>query len=266
MDGRLNVLQLVNEQNALHIPIRLDNVGMATPVAKADAERNTGVLLSGIIGKGYKGEVEILFDRHDLSVLFAEAGVTAKARTTGVITRDFILEQLNSRYGLYLEALDIEEPTIPLFEELETTHQIEIVVRDHSWNWTGRVVVETTYGNPLLETVVLVRVMPLLDHPTDLKILGKNRRYGYMSTFNFDFTGYKQDLQIDPKTGRWANFSRVLEIGAKAGMPSWNNNYVYDRATSQVADANPKFQRVLIQTYATGGVMGPIYFHYDLDW
>jgi len=267
MDGRLKVLQLVNEQNDLRIPVRLDNVEMATPMAKASGGvRNTGVVLSGIVGKGYKGEVEILFDRHDLSALFSGDGVAAKARTNGTINRDWLLSHLNNKYGLYLEPVDIQEPVIPEFDTLETTQLIEIQVKDNSWNWMGRVVVETTYGNPLLETVVLVRLLPLLDHPTDLTILGSNRRYGYMSTYNFDFTGYKKDLQIDPKTGRWANFSRVLEIGAKAGLPSWNNNSVVDRATSEIANANPKFQRVMIQTYATGGVMGPLYFHYDLDW
>ncbi|MNN89664.1 hypothetical protein D3C81_2075120 [compost metagenome] len=93
-----------------------------------------------------------------------------------------------------------------------------------------------------------------------------NRMAGYLMTYNYDFTAYKNDLQVDPKTGRWANFDKVMTIGAKAGLPFWGNSGVVDLPTSAVPEANQNFQRVLVQQYPSGPVMGPIYFHYDLNW
>ncbi|MNI89988.1 hypothetical protein D3C73_1474610 [compost metagenome] len=87
-----------------------------------------------------------------------------------------------------------------------------------------------------------------------------------MATYNFDFTPYLDQLKIDPKYGRWANFDQVMQVGAKAGLPYWTNSSVVDLPTSSVPDANPAFQRVFVQPYSYAGVMGPIYFHYDLDW
>lgn len=268
MDGRLQVLQLINEQNTLSRPLSLENVALALPVKKgADDPRNTGVQVAGIHGKGYKGQIEIFYDRHDLPELFAEAGITPALRSTTVeaITPAWIIAQLNAKHGLYLEAADLETIDIPVFTDLEETHDIEIAVKDDSWNWVGTITLQMTYGNPLLETVVLVQLLPVLVHPEDMKLLG-NRRSGQMSTYNFDFTAYKDDLQIDPKRRRWLNFDRVMEIGAKAGLPAWSNNIVGDYPTSAIPGSNPKFQRVMVQNVSAGGVIGPIYFHYDLDW
>jgi len=270
MDGRLKVLQLVNDANDhLRLPITLDNVDMSLPVKKQDGagvDRNTGVQLQGIPGMGYKGSVEVFYNRHDLDELFGGAGVIAKARTNGEITAQWLIDQLNVKYGLYLELAEVEDFVLPEFPSLETTHPIEIVVKEHSWNWAGTVTVETTFGNPLLESVVIVRLLPVLVHPVDPKDLGSARRSGYMTTWNFDFTAYKSELLIDPRNGRWANFNRVREIGALAGLPAWNNNGVQDMPTSAVPGSNTKFQRVMVQPYASGSVLAPIMFHYDLNW
>lgn len=267
MDGRDLIIQMVNEQNTLYRPITLDNVAMSLPVKKGQNDpRNTGVTLNGVHGKGYKGQTEIFYNRHDLPELFGEAGITPNLRHNAEITPAWIIDKLNTKYGLYLEATDLNNIDVPIFDQLETTKPIEIVVKDNSWNWVGTITLEMTYGNPLLETVVLVQLLPILEHPTDHKEL-RGRKSGYMCTYNFDFTAYKADLQRDPKNGRWANFDLVMAAGAKAGLPAWGNaGGIVDLPTSAMPEANPKFQRVMVQSYATGGVVGPILFHYDLDW
>lgn len=267
MDGRDLILQLVNEQNTLHRPITLDNVTMDLPTVKGEEyPRNTGVILSGIHGNGYKGQTEIFYNRHDLPELFGEAGITPNLRSNKEITPAWIIEKLNLKYGLYLQAVDLVGIDVPIFEDLETTKGIEIAVKEDSWNWVGTITLEMTFGNPLLDTVVFVQLLPILKHPVDLVEL-KARKSGYMITYNFDFTAYKESLNRDPKTGRWAKFDEVMRIGAKAGLPSWGNQgYVADMPTSAFPGANTKFQRVIVQQYSTGNVMGPILFHYDQDW
>lgn len=266
MDGRQTVLQLINEQNTLHRDLTLENVSLSLPVGKLAGDvRNTGVQVAGIHGMGYKGQIEVFYNRHDLPKMFEEAGLTPNLRTNGEITPAWIIAQLNAKYGFYLEATDLNVINVPIFENLEDTKQIEIVVKEASWNWTGTITLEMTYGNPLLETVVIVQLLPVLTHPVDMQLLGA-RKSGFLSAFNFDFTGYKDKLVRDTRTGRWANFDQVMEVGLKAGMPAWSNNSVADLPTSAVPTANQAFERVMIQTYASGGVMGPIYFHYDLNW
>jgi hypothetical protein len=267
MDGRLTILQLINEaNNTLRRPLTLENVSLSLPVAKLETDvRNTGVQVAGIHGKGYKGQIEIFYNRHDLPKLFEDAGLTPNLRTNGEITPAWIIDQLNAKYGFYLEATDLNAINVPIFENLEETKPIEIVVKEQSWNWAGTITLEMTYGNPLLETVVIVQLLPVLTHPVNMTELGP-RKSGYVSAYNFDFTAYKDQLKIDPKTARWANFDQVMAVGLKAGMPAWYNNSVVDMPTSAVPTANQAFERVMIQTYAGGGVMGPIYFHYDLNW
>lgn len=266
MDGRLVILQLVNEANQLRYPLTIDNVSLNLPTVKdKDSPRNTGIVIDAVPDKGYKGKVEVLFDRHDLPVLFEEAGMTPSIRSNETITAELIIELLNIKYGFYLEAQDLEEIKIPEFEELETTQSIEIVVKENSWNWVGTITLETTFGNPLIESVVIVRLMPVLVHPVDLKILG-DKASGYMSSWGMDFTAYLKKLVIDRGTGKWKNMDEVMAVGALAGIPAWPNGQVLDYPTSAVANANPKFERVLVQAYAGANVLGPIYFHYDLNW
>lgn len=266
MDGRLTVLQLVNEQNTLFRPLTLSNVSLSLPVKKqANDVRNTGVQVAGIHGMGYKGQIEVFYNRHDLPKLFADAGMTPNLRSNQEITPAWIIAQLNAKYGFYLEAQDLNTINVPVFEALETTKSIEIAVKDTSYNWVGTISLQMTFGNPLLETVVIVQLLPILNHPVDLNLLG-GRRSGFISAYNFDFTAYLDKLKIEPKYRRWLNMDDVMEVGAKAGLPAWSNGQVFDYPTSAIPDSNQAFERVMIQTYAGGGVMGPIYFHYDLNW
>ncbi len=226
--------------------------------------RNTAIRLRGVLNKGYKGSKDIFYQRHSLNDLFVGEDPSIRERS---FSPQSIVDTLNSRYGLFLELEDLEEFSLPTFtdEDLETTTPIELRVKDHSLGWTGTVTVGALYGNPHIETAVLVQLLPVLTHPEDLEELGE-RRSGLLSTYYFDFTKWKDDLQIDPNTSEWLNFARVQEIGRLAGLTYWYNNRVLDLPTSSVPTANQDFERVMIQNYAGGDVLGPLYFHYDANW
>lgn len=226
--------------------------------------RNTAVKLHGVLNKGYKGSTDIYYQRHSLTELFAGLNPEIRERQ---FTAQSILDTLNNRYGLFLELSDLVALDPPTFTDgdLETTTPIELVVKDDSLGWTGTVTVGILYGNPLLETVVLVQLLPILTHPENLEELG-TRKSGLLSTYYFDFTKWKDDLQVDPATQQWLNFARVQEIGKLAGLSYWYNNRVLDLPTSSVPSANQAFERVLVQNYAGGDVLGPLYFHYDANW
>jgi hypothetical protein len=226
--------------------------------------RNTAIKLHGVLNNGYKGSTDIYYRRHSLTELFAGQNPEIRERD---FTAQSILDTLNSRYGLFLELADIVSLEAPTFTEgdLETTAPLELAVKDDSLGWTGTVTVGILYGNPILESVVLIQLLPILTHPEDLEELG-TRKSGLLSTYNFDFTKWKDDLQVDPNTQQWLNFARVQEIGKIAGLSYWYNNRVLDLPTSSVPTANQNFERVLVQNYAGGDVLGPLYFHYDANW
>lgn len=229
-------------------------------------DRNSAVQLTGILNKGYKGTTEVYYKRNDLSELFEGVDTTIRSRE---FTLQGVIDRLNSRYGLFLESDDLINggPTVPVFgdDDLETVTPLEFNVKDDSYGWVGTVTVKALYGNPELGTVVIVQLLPVLNHPEQMDEI-QDRRSGTISTWAFDFTAYKEDLQIDPETGEWSNFARVQEIGQKAGLTYWYNGRVVDLPTSAVPNANPMFERVMVQETTQGDVLGPIYFHYDANW
>ncbi|MNU58041.1 hypothetical protein D3C71_471690 [compost metagenome] len=265
MDAQLKIFDLINQANPdMFYEATPANITLGVPeVFVGEGTRNTRLPVFGNEGHGYKGVSQVFYERLDLTTLFE--GVQPSFRGLDFTDLHALLTKINTRYGTWLEPVDVDNIVFPTFTELETHHSFELVVKDQRLNWVGTVTVELIHGNPTLESVVLVRLMALLNHPHDMKIIG-TRKSGLMSTWNFDFTAYKDQLLIDPKTGRWAEFGIVQGIGAKAGLVAWPNSTVVDLPTSAVPEANQNFQRVMVQSYSVSGVLGPIYFHYDLDW
>lgn len=228
-------------------------------------DRNTAINLKGILNRGYKNSTDVYYKRHDLNALFV--GIPKPKFRDRNMDVSHILDRLNNRYGLHLEMIDFDDLDFGVFtdEDLETSRDIELKVKDTSYGWIGTVTIELRYGNPLIDSVVIVQLLPILEHPDD-PIELNGRLSGTLSTWAFDFTAWKKDLNINPQNGQWLNFATVQEIGQKAGLTFWYNSRVIDLPTSMVSDANPSFERVMIQNTIQGGVKGPLYFHYDLNW
>lgn len=269
---RKKLLKLVNEKNDLYRDVTFDNVIMAKPRPVPTEEpipgldfRNTAVKLTGVLNRGYRGSTDVYYRRHDLNKLFD--GIRPYFRTRAIDLAS-IIEKININYGIHLELVDIGNvDAFPTWEEneLEVTKTYELTVKDASYAWMGTITIDIHHGNPLLEDTVVIQLLPILRHPDDPQELN-GLMSGRLSTYYFDFTPWKNDLQIDPVTGHWANFARVQEIGKEAGLDYWYNNRVVDMPTIAVPHANTQFERVMVQTYAGGGVSGPLYFHYDINW
>lgn len=265
MNATEMIYDLINQANPdMFYEAKPSNITLGVPEVFAGLDgRNTRLPVAGIDNHGYTGTSQVFYERIDLATLFV--GVLPSFRGLDFTDLHTLLDRINTRYGMWLEIDDVENVVFPEFTTLEEHYEFEMVVKDARLNWVGAVTVELIHGNPTLESVVHIKLLALLNHPHDMKIIG-TRKSGLMSTHNFDFTAYKDQLQIDPKTGRWANFGVVQGIGAKAGLVAWPNSGVVDLPTSAVPEANQNFQRVMVQSYSVNGVLGPIYFHYDLDW
>lgn len=230
-------------------------------------ERNTSVSLTGILNQGYRGTTDVFYRRHDLTSLFVdEAPVVFRTRD---VAFESILNKLNLLYGTALKIEDVASlDSFPTWDEgeLEVAKSWELVVKDTSYGWTGAVTIEILNGNPLLESTIVVQLLPLLSHPDEPQELN-GKQSGKLMTWMFDFTPWKEELVLNPDNQQWANFARIQEIGREAaGLDYWYNNRVVDLPTSAVPHANPRFERVKVQSFAGGGVVGPLYFHYDENW
>lgn len=270
MNGLSDVIELINSQNDLGREIDEGNVIFSLPkgippyTVGDQGERNTAVTLNGIVNTGYFGETEIYYKRPDLVKLFE--GISPRFRSRE-FTQQNILNTINNRYGLMLEATDLQPYTVPSFDisELETSKYIDFNVIDNSYRWIGRVTIELRFGNPRIEPLIFIQLLPMLSHPDKLTTLN-GRHSGRVMTYGFDFTYWKDDLTISSETGQWENFARVQEIGALAGLGYWYNSAVIDVPVSEIIDANPLFDRVMVQYTQTGQSKGPLYFHYDVNW
>lgn len=226
--------------------------------------RNTAIGVTGIPNRGYWNTTEVFNTRGDMATLFKNVQPTLRDQN---FTAQKVLDGLNLRYGLSLTLEDMEDFTLPDFTNaaLEDSADVVLSVKEQNWKWVGSVTVKLIHGNPSLGGEILIQLMPVLSHPDDPSTL-EDRNSAKLCTYEFDFTPWKDDLQIDSATGLWKDFSKVLSVGERAGLSSWQNGYVVDKPTSEVPEANPRFERVMVQQYARGNVQGPIYFHYDLNW
>lgn len=265
-----DVLELINSQNNLKRPIGQSNTVISLPdnllpeVIAGQGDRNTKLTLEGILEQGYKGQTQVYYTRLDLNRLFQ--GLSPRIRNLE-FSHQMVLDEINATYGLHLEPADLEAVTVPSFADspLETSKIITLKVIDNSYRWAGQVDIDLRYGNPRIEPLVMVQLIPMLNHPTNITTLG-GRSYGPMVTYGFDFTYWKPQLTIDPDTGMWEAFTTVQDIGALAGLGYWYNGPVVDLPTSDVSDANPDFERVMVQYSPGGEVKGSLYFHYDVNW
>ncbi|MNU58043.1 hypothetical protein D3C71_471710 [compost metagenome] len=126
----------------------------------------------------------------------------------------------------------------------------------------------------ILSDFVTVREFTELNHPDP--IIDGSRSAGLM-TWGQDFTLIKQHMRVIPwwaqYRGQWYTHTAFAEALAEFyGIEAWPQNpadpketsTVIDYATSQVAKANPEFQRVIVQTgIKTNGYSGTAYFHYN---
>ena len=265
-----DVLELINSQNPLRRTITQDNVFVSLPddlipeTVVGQGDRNASIVLEGRVNHGYKGATKVYYTRLDLHRLFE--GEAPKIRSRH-FDQQMLLDIINLQYGLNLQSVDVKNHIVPTFDDspLETSKNYTLEVVDNSYRWVGKVDIELRYGNPRIEPLIMVQLLPMLSHPANIDTLG-GRNYGNMATYGFDFTFWKDDLTIDPETGLWNDFAEVQRIGALAGLGYWYNGPVVDLPTSAVEDANQTFQRVMIQYTPGGLVSGAIYFHYDSNW
>lgn len=102
---------LVNDANAALSakPLADTNVSLSAPTSGTFGEKNTKVTITALADQGYSGTVDVTYNRLDIATLFSDASLTASIEGDSFTNASDLLTDLNSRYGLNLQASDIVE-------------------------------------------------------------------------------------------------------------------------------------------------------------
>lgn len=256
----INEAELIKQINEANLPIKQvtrDNTDFDGLTEADHNGHNTMVWLRSVPGKGFANDVQLYYTRVDL--VEALDGKTIRSATADTLTPSGLLTLLNNQFRTFLDLDDVEPFTIPVLAEGESA-QITIEARDYNLIWFNSAEVTLFHGRAYLDVVVSSTALNILNHP----ISEKTRMSARMLTWDRDFTSIKEALAIDSKTGSFVDGVQVLRACGDLGIPAWNLSRISDYPTSQVADANPKFERVVIQrSVSSSGMVGDVYLHYN---
>ena len=250
------VIALLNRDNLPAKELTRKNVSFSEPAVDVGELYNTRMTMSGVPVFGYYGDVEFFYTRLNLPELVPDTAMFAEA----VMTKAETVAQLNRRYGLYLTEDDLEDFTPPTLNPGDTV-SVPIQCRAGSLGFVGVVNLVYQYGKPELTAVISQRTMGLLKHPIATPLTGYAS--ARMLTWGKDMTSLRDAFAIDKKTGSYTDFSAIQVAAQYLNIPGWLAGPLEDHPTSEVADANPAFDRVMIQrAVISSGMVGDIYFHY----
>lgn len=255
MDSADKIRALINEANLPPKAFTARNLRLQTPEVNVGDGYNTRLEVGGIPGRGYYNNSEVFYRRIDLGIVVR----TTPLKTTAPLTQELVIDLLNAACGLFLTLDDVEPFDVPDIVT-EGVGSVTLVATPLSLGFTGTLTFDLEYGRSELDSVVGARSLPVLRHPIDVD----TRMSARMMTWSKDFTSLRDALVVN-KTGDYTDWSAVQAACLLLGIPAWDKGKIADYATSAVPDANPLFDRVVIQRGASGPrIVGDIYFHYNL--
>lgn len=254
MSNKERLFIVLNDQFLPPKEFNEKRITFTDPVAVDQYDRNTMVTVTGIPGKGYYGEVDVFYNRLQLEDYVTDF----EFRSLDPLSRDSVAEALSRRYELSIDPSDFTGVEIPPLGDGESFDG-ELVVDPTSLQWVGSVIIRLEHGKSWLDTMVGSRNLDVHRHPNP----SKTKRFAKMDLWGIDFSAIQWALKPNAR-GEYTDWDTVRAVCRSINIPDWTKNRVIDRATADVPDSNPAFQRVVIQdTVSSGLLQGPIYFHYN---
>lgn len=248
------LLQLLNEKNLPYRPfdpvnLVLDQMGPSDEHENA----NTKIVATGVPGRGYSGSVEVWYSR--LSLIAFE-GILI--RDENFFTPQTLLDEINKRLEVEIFLDDLEPFTVPQIDD-GNPHNVTLVAKPDSGGWLDSCTLQVQKGKRFLDVSIYRQDLGAFKHYVSEQSGFKSAR---MLLWGTDFSSIQREMKIvaskftDLDTVRQALITAGLTGSFGLGVPS-------DRATSQVPDANQKFQRVVTVYLSSGTYAGALYLHYN---
>jgi hypothetical protein len=254
MSNTERLFVVLNEQFVPPKEFNQKRLEIAIPEAVDEHGRNTRLTVSGIPGRGYFGDVDVYYDRGDI----AGSVIDFTFRSDVPLTHDNIVKAMAVKCDIEINPEDIDAfDQIPLTEG--QTQTVILTVAETSVQWYGLVEITVEYGKQWLDTVTGVTDLDVLQHPSR----DATRQSARVAMWGMDFSGLYPALKPTAK-GAYSDWAAVQTLTRKLGIRDWMQGTVVDMATADVPDANPLFERVVIQSSVVSGLLvGPVYFHYN---
>ncbi|QVW28659.1 putative virion structural protein [Erwinia phage pEa_SNUABM_8] len=189
--SREMLLDAINKQNNLLAnPLTWNQIASGYPetVSTPGADRNTRVLLYGLNGQGYKGNVTIEYDRIQMPVLFRN--VIPVVITNPVNKLSELLPFLNKKYGLSLIADDVEDFSVAAMGE---SWIADVTIKPGCLAWQGTFKMRYAKFFPNLADVVTDVALAAIAPPFTL---GAKPQADYVS-YGYDWTEMAQQFNTD---------------------------------------------------------------------
>ncbi|QVW55803.1 hypothetical protein pEaSNUABM9_00222 [Erwinia phage pEa_SNUABM_9] len=189
--SREMLLDAINKQNNLLAnPLTWNQIASGYPevVTTPGADRNTRVLLYGLNGMGYKGNVTIEYDRILMPVLFRN--VIPVVITNPVNKLSELLPFLNKKYGLSLVADDVEDFSVASMGE---SWIADVVIKPGCLAWKGTFKMRYAKFFPNLADVVTDVALAAIAPPFTL---GAKPQADYVA-YGYDWTEMSQQFNTD---------------------------------------------------------------------
>lgn len=273
VSGSELILDLVNHHNQGPVPFTLDNIRPVgqIPVPGAGNQHKGQTTLAAMPFSEYEGEVQITYDRINLSTIFQ--GITPSINGLGATSIHKMLPELNRELGLLLTEDDVEDSKYTWLEERERRNVL-LKAKKSSLIYSGELNVvyerrRMTLAEALRGYQPEVHLLP----GNTLEGIAENKVSVTKDTWATDFTPYYNVIRKHEHFEIFANSSGVRNLMASmfgfANWPTGWDNKVIDMPTSSIAEANQDYDRVVVHylfdnTYnKSRPYEGIAYFHYN---
>ncbi len=143
------LIALINSANVsehpslLTDPLTIDQVSISNPTPDAGLTWDTKVTVSALPNSEYSGQVDVFYNRIDLSAIGTDLGFMSETP----FTADTVVSILNAMGNVALLDTDMGEFTIPNMNvgDIET---VVLVANPDSLAWKGTVTVSLLFGLP----------------------------------------------------------------------------------------------------------------------
>lgn len=271
VSGRDLVLDLVNEVNALAIPLHIGNVNVLGKVYGHVSPRNISTNVVALPNSEYEGSVLVNIKRICLVELFGN--LIPRIRGVGANTLREMLPWVSKELGIHLPAEEFVDVKFHWLSDDEQVY-INIVSNPDSLVYYGSAQIHFTRRRMTLEEGLSnYQPMGLLHPNATFEGHVKNKVSVTNVTWANDFTDHYDDIRRHPTHNILGNPTGCASLmRTKFGFNNWpsgHSNETFDFPTESVPEANKDYDRVVIQYLYDGTANktrpyeGIAYFHYN---
>lgn len=271
--SREMLLDAINKQNGLtETPLSWQQIAAGYPelVTTPGANKNTRVLLYGLNGLGYKGNVTITYDRIDMPTLFRN--VVPIVITDPVTKLSDLLPFINKKYGLSLIEDDIVEQNV---SSLGESWILDVSVKAGCLAWKGDFRLRYAKFFPNLADVVTDVDLSAIIAPWEV---GTKPQAEYVA-YGYDWTDLKTTFEVDWPFGRAITaadvdlLNEIVPLGFTFASPAnakpdevslLGAQFLGTQAVIAKSEFDVSYQRVTtIKLAATSNYAGNLILHYS---